>query len=320
MSPLWEAFLPEPRGARFHRAILKRWSRHCDGQATIGTRCRRWEKPRGRRPSNSLGVPIAATSSKLLRPLPELEGNNGRQTKRDHRFRLAFIVSHPIQYYAPLYQRLARRDDIAIKIFFTWHAGTRAVHDRGFGVPNPVWDIPLAEGYDFELVKNISLDPGTHHFWGLRNPESGSPGSRLAARRRSHHWLGMGVASAGAEGVSRSQAAHAISRRFLHLLDEKMSGPRWWLKKNVLKQIYRWPTRFLVTGTANRTYYETFGVESRKLVDRPHSIDVARFAEPAAVYEEEARRWRAELGLSPRIRRCCCSRENLSRESGLWNS
>jgi glycosyltransferase involved in cell wall biosynthesis len=54
-----------------------------------------------------------------------------------------------------------------------------------------------------------------------------------------------------------------------------------------------------VTGTANRAYYETFGVESRKLIYCPHAVDVARFAEPATAYEEEARRWRTELGISP---------------------
>ena len=83
--------------------------------------------------------------------------------------RLAFIVSHPIQYYAPLYQRLSRRDDIAIKVFFTWHDGAKAVQDPGFGIP-VAWDIPLNQGYEFELIDNISADPGTHHFWGLRNP------------------------------------------------------------------------------------------------------------------------------------------------------
>ncbi|HTB21048.1 MAG TPA: glycosyltransferase family 4 protein [Bryobacteraceae bacterium] len=229
--------------------------------------------------------------------MPELEGNNGREKNRDHRFRLAFIVSHPIQYYAPLYQRLARRDDIAVKIFFTWHAGARAVHDHGFGVPI-AWDIPLVHGYDFELAKNISSDPGTHHFWGLRNPD-------LVPRVLD--WRPDAVHITGWAWASHLRALKAFHDRKLptlfrgdsHLLHEKMSGPRWWLKKNALKQVYRWPTRFLVTGAANRAYYETFGVESRKLVYCPHSIDVARFAEPAAVYEEEARRWRVELGIPP---------------------
>jgi glycosyltransferase involved in cell wall biosynthesis len=234
--------------------------------------------------------------SRPLRPLPEQE-RDSLETKRDHRFRLAFIVSHPIQYYAPLYQRLATRDDIAIKVFYTWHAGTRAIHDHGFGVPI-AWDIPLTQGYDFESVKNISSNRGTHHFWGLRNPDLVS---------RVLDWRPNAVHVTGWAWASHLRALKAFHDRRLptlfrgdsHLLDEKMSGPRWWLKKVMLKQVYAWPSTFLFTGAANRTYYERFGVENRKLVYCPHSIDVARFAEPAAIYEEEARSWRSELGISP---------------------
>src|SRR4029077_18860912 len=35
--------------------------------------------------------------------------------------RLALVVSHPIQYFVPLYRRLARRSDMILKVFFTWH-------------------------------------------------------------------------------------------------------------------------------------------------------------------------------------------------------
>src|SRR5450759_1138626 len=80
--------------------------------------------------------------------------------------RVAFIVSHAIQYYCPLYQRLAKRADIAIKVFFTWHSGATQVKDVAFGIPLK-WDIPLTEGYDFEVVPNVSSDQGTQHFWGL---------------------------------------------------------------------------------------------------------------------------------------------------------
>src|SRR4051812_32430194 len=83
--------------------------------------------------------------------------------------RMAIVVSHPIQYYAPLYQRLARRDDLAIKVFFTWHAGKEPMFDSGFKV-SVTWDIPLTQGYEFELVPNVASDSGTHHFMGLQNP------------------------------------------------------------------------------------------------------------------------------------------------------
>ena len=87
----------------------------------------------------------------------------------DSKKRLAIVVSHPIQYYVPLYQRLARREELEIRVFYTWHAGEKAVLDRGFDTP-VAWDIPLTEGYEFELVPNLARDPGTHHFFGLRNP------------------------------------------------------------------------------------------------------------------------------------------------------
>ena len=77
-------------------------------------------------------------------------------------------------------------------------------------------------------------------------------------------------------------------------------GParKWWLKRSILKRIFSWPTGFLVVGAANRRYYETFGVQPERLFACTHSIDVGRFAEPADRYEQEARLWRRELGIS----------------------
>jgi glycosyltransferase involved in cell wall biosynthesis len=83
-----------------------------------------------------------------------------------------------------------------------------------------------------------------------------------------------------------------------HLLDENQEGFRWWLKSVLLKKVFSWPSAFLVTGSANRVYYQAFGVEPHRLYDCPHSIDVARFSEPDAQYEEAAKHWRQELGIA----------------------
>jgi glycosyltransferase involved in cell wall biosynthesis len=81
------------------------------------------------------------------------------------------------------------------------------------------------------------------------------------------------------------------------LLDVVQRGYRWRVKRAILKHIFSWPTAFLVTGTANRTYYETFDVNAARLFACVHSIDVARFAEPADRYEQEAKQWRRDLGI-----------------------
>jgi glycosyltransferase involved in cell wall biosynthesis len=209
--------------------------------------------------------------------------------------RLAIVVSHPIQYYAPLYQRLARRDDVAIKVFFTWHDGGVPVEDRGFKVAI-AWDVPLSSGYEFELVPNTASDPGTHHFFGLRNP---SLIERVTAWRPDIvHMTGWAWHShLLALRAFKKQGIPTLFRGDSHLLDSPQTGPRWWGKHAMLRQVFSWPAGFLVTGTANRAYYEAFGVESHRLHLCTHSIDVARFAEPAQVYEQEAARWRQQLGI-----------------------
>jgi glycosyltransferase involved in cell wall biosynthesis len=210
--------------------------------------------------------------------------------------RVAFIASHPIQYVAPLYQRLSQRDDLIAKVFFTWHAGSEAVDDRGFRA-RIAWDIPLTDGYESEGVPNISPAPGTHHFLGLVNP---------SLVRRVLAWRPDLVHVSGWAWLSHLQALHGLHRRGVpilfrgdsHLLDSAWSGPRWWMKRALLRRVFSWPAGVLAVGSANRDYFEKLGVECGRIFLCTHSIDVVRFAEPGAALEEEAARWRRELGIA----------------------
>ncbi len=229
-----------------------------------------------------------------MRPDLILDGLRLSDLNKRSRKRIAFVVSHPIQYLVPLYQRLARRDDVEIKVFFTWHAGEQPVDDLGFG-QSIEWDIPLTDGYAFELVANVSFDPGPYGFFGLRNP---------ALLDRVMAWRPDVVHVSGWAWYSHLRLLRSLRRRvptlFLgdsHLLDGARRGLRGWLKAAALHRIYSWPTGFLVVGSANRAYYEHFGVEPARLHACPHSIDVGRFAEPASRFEQEAARWRQELGI-----------------------
>jgi glycosyltransferase involved in cell wall biosynthesis len=207
------------------------------------------------------------------------------------------VVSHPIQYLAPLYQRLGARNDIALKVYFTWHAGSDCMQDRGFG-ERPAWDIPIARGYAYERIPNVSTNPGTYGFWGLRNP---TLIERITA------WRPDIVVITGWAWYSHLTTMHALHTRGVpvlcrgdsHLLDSRTSGLWWQIKHAALSRVYSWAAGLLVVGAANRAYYQRFGVESARLYACPHSIDVGRFAEPAARLEQEAARWRAELGIAP---------------------
>jgi glycosyltransferase involved in cell wall biosynthesis len=212
------------------------------------------------------------------------------------RRRLAIVISHPIQYFAPLHNRLAQREDLEVKVFFTWHAGEAPVLDRGFRQVF-AWDVPLTDGYVFERIANVAADAGTHHFFGLRNP---------ALSERVLAWNPDVAMVYGWAWYSHLVALRAFYRRRIpvlfwgdsHLLDENRSGVRWWVKRALLRRIFRWPAGFLVVGSANRAYYEAFAVPADRLHRCAHTIDVQRFAEPAEKLEGEAARWRRELGIA----------------------
>ena len=75
--------------------------------------------------------------------------------------RLAYLVSHPIQYQAPLLRRVAQEPDIDLTVFFGSDFSVRDYKDAGFGV-GVKWDVPLLDGYchEFLPVLRDNANPG----------------------------------------------------------------------------------------------------------------------------------------------------------------
>jgi glycosyltransferase involved in cell wall biosynthesis len=67
------------------------------------------------------------------------------------KLRLAYFVTHPIQYQAPLLRRIAQEEDIDLKVFFSSNISVRSYLDQGFGV-TVKWDVPLLDGYNYEFL------------------------------------------------------------------------------------------------------------------------------------------------------------------------
>ena len=83
--------------------------------------------------------------------------------------KLAIITTHPIQYYSPVFKLLHQRQQIEIKVFYTWGEGSMNKFDPGFG-KTVQWDLPLLDGYPYEWVTNTSKNPGSSSFNGIVNP------------------------------------------------------------------------------------------------------------------------------------------------------
>ena len=84
--------------------------------------------------------------------------------------KIAIVTSHPIQYNAPLFKRLAGVSCIDLLVFYTWGKdGAGKKYDPDFN-REISWDLPLLEGYDYRFCENTSKKPGSHYFNGIKTP------------------------------------------------------------------------------------------------------------------------------------------------------
>ena len=189
--------------------------------------------------------------------------------------KLAIISTHPIQYNAPLFQLLAQRSIIDIRVFYTWGKSVlETKYDPGFGKVI-TWDIPLLKDYAHQFEENIADDPGSHHFRGIDNPN-----------------LIKNIESWGADAIlvyGWSYRSHLKAMRHFHgkipvlfrgdstLLDAAGGGSKALARKLFLRWVYRHIDHALFVGKANRTYFEAMGLQSQQLHFAPHAIDNQRF-------------------------------------------
>ena len=209
--------------------------------------------------------------------------------------RLAIITTHPIQYNAPLFALLAKRDNISIKVFYTWgEAVMQKKYDPGI-TKNIEWDIPLLEAYEYLFLKNTSLKPGSHHFAGIENPELVSA---------IETWKADAVLIYGWAFKSHLRAMRHFHKRIPVFFrgDSTLLG-----KKNILKKLFRtiflkWVysrvDKALYVGTNNKNYFLQHGLKESQLVFVPHAVDNDRFSENDEKFSVAAAAWRKELDIA----------------------
>ena len=86
----------------------------------------------------------------------------------DHRFRVLAIATHPVQYSAPLFRRMAANPHLDFQVAYCSLRGAEPGHDPDFGTVLK-WDVPLLDGYEWTHVANRGS--GAESFFGLRNTD-----------------------------------------------------------------------------------------------------------------------------------------------------
>ena len=189
--------------------------------------------------------------------------------------RLAIVTTHPIQYNAPLFELIAQRNIIEIKVFYTW--GESVLENKyypGFGKVIE-WDIPLLKGYNYEFLENIAEDKGSHHFKGIDNPHI----IEAIKKFNPDAILVYGWSFKSHLKVLRyfKNKVPVLFRGDSTLLDKSSFLSS--LKRNLfLRWVYRHVDIALYAGKSNKAYFKKFGLQESQLVFAPHAVDNNRFA------------------------------------------
>jgi glycosyltransferase involved in cell wall biosynthesis len=211
-------------------------------------------------------------------------------------YRVAYLVSHPIQYQAPLLRYIVAHSDIELTAFFLSDFSVKAYQDEGFGTAVE-WDVPLLEGYPFEVLPalggNQRLTPLRPFVYGLAR--------HLRAGRFDALWVHgyAHQANLRAMFVAKSLGMKVFLRTDSQLASSTSHALKGWLKTRLLRRLFRTVDGFLIAGALNREYFRHYGAPEAKMFLLPFAVDNEFFQQKAALARLERERLRTDLGLSP---------------------
>jgi glycosyltransferase involved in cell wall biosynthesis len=216
------------------------------------------------------------------------------------RIRLAYLVSHPIQYQAPLLRRIAQEPDIDLTVFFGSDYSVRSYKDEDFGV-EVKWDVPLLEGYRSEFLP-LLLD--TENVSATRPLNYG-----IVSRLRGKHadekfdalWVHGYATLNSLHGIlaARMLGIPVLLRAEPWLKDRPRSWAKLTAKRCFFAVLRRLITVALPIGTLNTEYWREYLGEDLPLFLMPYAVDNAYFQQRSASAAATRAQLRAELNLDP---------------------
>lgn len=193
------------------------------------------------------------------------------QSKTENRFKVALVVSHPIQHFCPQYESFANLPGIDFKVFFASTLGYKPYYDVNFK-KEIKWDNINLNGFDHEflngdqtLPSNADLDAPTLD----ENLRQFAPnviigyGYHQRLQRRALKW------------------ANENKIPFAYISDGELRQ-----KRNPIKQFIKYlPIKyyfskidyFLTTGDSNEAFYAHYGVPLKKMTRLHFPVDVKSY-------------------------------------------
>jgi glycosyltransferase involved in cell wall biosynthesis len=213
------------------------------------------------------------------------------------KFKLACMVSHPIQYQAPLLRRLAQEPDIDLTVFFWSGHSVEGYADQGFGGVQVKWDVPLLQGYRYEFLPIVRPAKATT-FWApinrgfYRSLKQGKFDAVWLHGYWSFNCIFVMVA-AKLLGIPVLERAEGT------LVDHSRSFPRLAIKRLFFSVMRQFIAGVLPIGSRNRDYWSHYLGPDFPSFWVPYAVDNAFFQSRSALASRSREEFRRQLNLDP---------------------
>ena len=188
------------------------------------------------------------------------------------RKKIAYFVSHPIQYQAPLLRKISEECGFDLHVFFLSDLSTGSYLDTGFG-QSIEWDIPLTSGYSHEFLESTFLNGD----FSLKNPKVKLRSVFKAIRKESWDavWIhGYGnMALLAVLVLARLKGLPYFYRADSTLLCSSPSTA----KDLFLSSLVKNAQALLWSSTDNLEYYKHYGAKESQLFFMPLAVDNEAF-------------------------------------------
>jgi len=186
-------------------------------------------------------------------------------------YRVLFVASHPVQYQAPLFRRLAARPEIDIHVAYCGLQGAEAAHDPEFET-TVKWDVPVLSGYPWSHIANKGS--GRLSFLGLYNPglwkfiRTGNYDAVISfvGYVRATFWIAYFAAK-------KSKAAFLFGTDATTLASR--NGRTWkrTLKKFLWPRLFRLADQVIVPSTGSQNLMHSLGLPRDRITLTPYTVD-----------------------------------------------
>ncbi len=208
--------------------------------------------------------------------------------------RVAHVISHPIQYFAPLYRALTKRPEIDLTVYFYSDATATEFFDPGFN-RRISWQTPLLDGYKWKVCPSAAGAPLATGF--LRPPNW----DIIREVALGHYDVVWAHSYSNLSTWLLLPAARARGARTLIREEQTLLRSRPWykraLKQVALRSLFSL-SGGLYIGEQNRRYFRHYGMSESDLFPARYCVDNDFFRGRAIELARDRKQVRASLGIS----------------------